>query len=194
MNVRSKTAPADKREAILSAALDLFAERGFHGTAIPMVAERARVSTGTIYHYFESKEAIGNELFRQCKIALASALQVEQLAYGSPRQQFHVLFTRAAAFVKEHPKALAFLECHDHSSYLDRRSRTLEAQLRQPIEAYFRRAIQQEAVKSLPPLLLLSMVWPPLVALTRASWSGEVELTPAVLQQVEDCCWEAIRR
>ena len=31
----------DKRDAILDAALDLFAERGFYGTAVPLIAERA---------------------------------------------------------------------------------------------------------------------------------------------------------
>lgn len=49
---------ADKREAILAAALDLFAERTFEGTPVPLIAERAGVATGTIYRYFESKETL----------------------------------------------------------------------------------------------------------------------------------------
>ncbi|MBA3542140.1 MAG: helix-turn-helix transcriptional regulator, partial [Deltaproteobacteria bacterium] len=56
MNVRSvKAAPRgrgrplvdDKRRIILDAALTVFAERGFHGTAVPEVAEAAGVGTGT---------------------------------------------------------------------------------------------------------------------------------------------------
>src|SRR5438067_8425981 len=43
----------DKREAIMSAALELFVERGFYGTAVPEIAERAEVGAGTIYRYFE---------------------------------------------------------------------------------------------------------------------------------------------
>ena len=54
---------ADKREAILQAALELFAERGFHGTSVPSVAERAGVGAGTIYRHFESKEALALEAF-----------------------------------------------------------------------------------------------------------------------------------
>ena len=49
---------ADKRRRILDAALGLFAERGFHGTAVPLVAGRAEVGAGTIYRFFESKEEI----------------------------------------------------------------------------------------------------------------------------------------
>ena len=33
----------DKREAILGAALALLAERGFHGTSVALIAERAKV-------------------------------------------------------------------------------------------------------------------------------------------------------
>jgi len=44
----------DKRETILAAALELFVERGFYGTAVPEIAERAGVGAGTIYRYFES--------------------------------------------------------------------------------------------------------------------------------------------
>ena len=51
----------DARPAeILSAALDVFAERGFAAAKLDEVAARAGVSKGTLYLYFESK----NELFR----------------------------------------------------------------------------------------------------------------------------------
>jgi AcrR family transcriptional regulator len=46
---------ADKRDAILDAALELFAEFGFYGTAVPQVAEKAKVGAGTIDRYFENK-------------------------------------------------------------------------------------------------------------------------------------------
>ena len=55
----------DKREAIMAAALELFVERGFYGTAVPEIAERAGVGAGTIYRYFESKEALVNALYRE---------------------------------------------------------------------------------------------------------------------------------
>src|SRR6185503_418939 len=57
----------DKREAIMTAALELFVERGFFGTAVPEIADKAGVGAGTIYRYFESKEALVNELYRQEK-------------------------------------------------------------------------------------------------------------------------------
>ena len=55
----------DKRREIIQAALDLIVERGFHGTSMAMVAEKAEVGAGTIYHYFESKEALIKELYQE---------------------------------------------------------------------------------------------------------------------------------
>ena len=44
------------KEKILSAALELFAERGFHNTTIQQIAKKAEVAKGLIYRYFDSKE------------------------------------------------------------------------------------------------------------------------------------------
>ena len=49
-------------EAILNAALKVFAARGFQEATIDEVAEEAELGKGTIYYYFPSKEAILKEL------------------------------------------------------------------------------------------------------------------------------------
>ena len=47
-----------KRQAILDAALPLFAAKGFDATAVPQIAAAAGVAVGTIYRYFPTKEAL----------------------------------------------------------------------------------------------------------------------------------------
>jgi len=49
---------------IVDAALSLFVERGFAATRLDDVAERAGVSKGTVYLYFDSKEALAGDLVR----------------------------------------------------------------------------------------------------------------------------------
>jgi AcrR family transcriptional regulator len=46
----------EKRELILKAALEEFAEHGYHASSINAVAKKANISKGLIYNYFESKE------------------------------------------------------------------------------------------------------------------------------------------
>lgn len=46
------------RRRILEAALDLFRTRGFDGTTTRDIAAAAEIATGTLFNYFETKEAI----------------------------------------------------------------------------------------------------------------------------------------
>jgi AcrR family transcriptional regulator len=62
------------RETIARAAHELFAERGYHATTLPDIAEAADVSTRTIFAYFPSKEDILFSDFPLMRDALAQAL------------------------------------------------------------------------------------------------------------------------
>src|SRR5881409_3790473 len=62
------------RATIARAAHELFAERGYHATTLPEIAEAADVSTRTIFAYFPSKEDILFSDFPLMKDVLAQAL------------------------------------------------------------------------------------------------------------------------
>jgi TetR/AcrR family transcriptional regulator, transcriptional repressor for nem operon len=49
----------DFHEKLLEAGVTLFAEKGYHGTGVKDIVERAGVPKGSFYNYFESKEAFG---------------------------------------------------------------------------------------------------------------------------------------
>lgn len=58
----AKTRIEENQRRIEAAALKLFTRQGFHGTNIREIAEQAGVSTGAIYTYYPSKEAIFSRL------------------------------------------------------------------------------------------------------------------------------------
>lgn len=188
------TPDPDKREAILDAAVALFAERGFHGTAVPLVAERAHVGTGTIYRYFDSKEALVNAALQHWKGRLADVLLADADADLAPRARFRTLFHRVVDFALSYPEAVAFMELHHHTSYLDDTSRAVEDRLLQPIYAFVEAAQAVELVKPVPAPVLVSLTWGAIMGLIREAWRGRFELTDEVLEAAEACAWEAIRR
>src|SRR3954465_14866205 len=63
MGTRAQRA-AERRDAILAAALDEFAAQGFAAARLDDVAKRAGVAKGTIYLYFADKETLFQELIR----------------------------------------------------------------------------------------------------------------------------------
>ena len=54
----NKEQAAKRRQQILDAALDCFGKKGFHQTTMQEVCKKARLSPGTVYHYFKSKDEI----------------------------------------------------------------------------------------------------------------------------------------
>ena len=56
---------ADKREAILRAATDIFAERGFFNAQVADVARAAGVAAGTVYLYFKGKDDLLVSIFER---------------------------------------------------------------------------------------------------------------------------------
>lgn len=53
-----------RRQEILYAALELFVRKGYAATKITDIAEQVDMSTGLLFHYFESKEKLYEELVR----------------------------------------------------------------------------------------------------------------------------------
>ena len=63
--IRSAAARADRRDAILRAAIDVFAGRGFFNAQVADVARAAGVAAGTVYLYFESKDDLLISIFER---------------------------------------------------------------------------------------------------------------------------------
>jgi AcrR family transcriptional regulator len=66
---------AERRDAILAAALKEFSGRGFAATRLDDVAKRAKVAKGTIYLYFSDKEALFQELIHAELSPVVGALE-----------------------------------------------------------------------------------------------------------------------
>src|SRR3954465_7848949 len=63
--LRSVVSPRDKHEAILRAATDVFAERGFFNAQVADVARAAGVAAGTVYLYFRGKDDLLISIFER---------------------------------------------------------------------------------------------------------------------------------
>jgi AcrR family transcriptional regulator len=84
---------------ILDAALACFAEKGFAGTRMDDVAARAGISKGTIYLYFESKEAVFKALARQSIGAQLEGVQSYLNAFeGSSADLLRFVITTIGGF------------------------------------------------------------------------------------------------
>src|SRR5213592_4776503 len=91
-------------EEIISAALEVFADRGFAATKLEDVARRAGVTKGTIYLYFENKEALFKALVRETIVPIiAQGEALAQSFTGSARDLFEQLIREYFRLVGDTP-------------------------------------------------------------------------------------------
>lgn len=190
---RTGRGTVDKREAILDAALHLFVEFGFHGTAVPQVAKRASVGAGTIYRYFENKEALVNVLYRQWKDRLSTHLLSEFTPTGDAEEQFLGLWGRMAEFVLKYPTEYAFIELHHHGSYLDAESVEVEKRLFAMATMFIAATQARGAFRPGKPEVLWSLVEGAFIGLARFAREGRLELTADVIASSGQAAWALVR-
>ena len=82
-----RAAVGDKREAIMRAAISVFAHNGYFNSKVADIAREAGVADGTVYLYFKSKEDILHSIFdRSVEEALdAARKQIEHVT--DPREK-----------------------------------------------------------------------------------------------------------
>jgi AcrR family transcriptional regulator len=76
---------AERRAAIVEAAMDEFVARGFAATRLDDVARRAGVAKGTLYLHFKDKESMFEELIRTAIVPLVSRMAAPPSIGGSVR-------------------------------------------------------------------------------------------------------------
>lgn len=89
---------AERRQAIVDAALAEFSAKGFAAARLDDIAGRAGVGKGTIYLYFKDKEALFQELVRTSIVPLVGRLGAPAAADTSARKLFE---TFIEMFIRE---------------------------------------------------------------------------------------------
>src|SRR5947209_4086365 len=98
-----------RRRQLLDVSLAVFAERGFHGTAMAQVAAKAGVTKPVLYQHFRSKRELYLELLDDVGQRLLEEVQKATAAAGGPRQQVASGFAAYFRFVADNESAFRLL-------------------------------------------------------------------------------------
>jgi TetR/AcrR family fatty acid metabolism transcriptional regulator len=83
----AKAPPVDRRQQILDAAIRVFARQGFNDCRVSDIAREAEVAYGLVYHYFDSKDEVLNELFVERWSLLLAAIEEVDARNIPPREK-----------------------------------------------------------------------------------------------------------
>lgn len=105
-----------RRDAILAIAAEIFAQKGFVATTVREIADEAGILSGSLYHHFDSKETMVDEIIGDFVDAMVEryAHIVEDI--DDPLEALQALIR--AAFEVVVPQWAAFTVAHNESQYL----------------------------------------------------------------------------
>lgn len=185
--------PDARRAALLQAALQVFAERGYSGTSIKDIARASGSASGLLYHYFDSKEGLANAVYRDAKARMAHSIGHDFPRTGPWRQRFATLWARTLRFAQDEPATFQFLELHHHAHYLDAESHQASQLAASGALDFFRHGQSEGAFKEGPPDILLGIFMGALIGLLKGQAEGWLTLSPEGLAFAERATWEALR-
>jgi AcrR family transcriptional regulator len=99
----------DKRNAILTAAIAVFAEKGIWSTPTSAISKAANVAEGTLFTYFSTKDLLLNELYRLLKLELAGVLMADFPQTASLRRKLYHIWERYVSWGIANPLKLKVL-------------------------------------------------------------------------------------
>jgi TetR/AcrR family transcriptional regulator, repressor of fatR-cypB operon len=185
-----------KRNKIVTAALELIVERGFHGASMAMIAERAGVGAGTIYRYFANKEVLINDLYREIEKKLIRFLEQGYPAEKSFRERFQHIGKGILRHFINNPHEFRYLEQFHNSPFgvAVRRDKILgKGATPGIIITFFEEGVARRVLKDLPLAVHFALAFGPLSSVARDHILGFITLDDPLITRTVEACWEAIR-
>jgi len=181
----------DKKEAILSAMLELIAERGFHDAPMSLLAKRSGASAGIIYHYFPSKDDLIHALYVRVKAEKRIAILSGYSEKMPNREAFILAWMNAYHFYRTHLRETKFLDQYLNSPYCNSETPE-EEEASDPVIMRFRKMSLPKKkgglMKDLPAEAINSFSFGLAATLAKA----EKNFSAATLKTIAETAWAAI--
>src|SRR4051795_8431632 len=100
----------DRRAELLSIAARLFAERGLRATTVRDIADAAGILSGSLYHHFDSKESMVDEILRGFLDALFHRYREIVAQDLGPRTTLEAVVIASFEAIDEHNAAVAIYQ------------------------------------------------------------------------------------
>ena len=102
--------PSQRRDALVQIAAELFAEQGYRATTVRHIGDAAGVLSGSLYHHFDSKETILDELLSSYLEELLDTYRTIVKAGDDPATTLRELVHASFRSLSEHRAAVTVLQ------------------------------------------------------------------------------------
>ncbi|RJP89629.1 MAG: TetR/AcrR family transcriptional regulator [Desulfobacteraceae bacterium] len=186
----------DKRENIVLSAMTLIAEHGFHGASMSMIAEKAGVGIGTIYRYFESRDALIRTMYKEKEDRLVTLLLADYPIERPVRECFFHIGTGVIDYFIHNPLDFRYTEQFHNSPYgVEHRRNRIFASADKPdifIDLY-ERGTAQQVIRDMPMVVFFNLAFAPIIWTIRDHVLGFLNLDALLSRKLVESCWDSVK-
>ncbi|WP_262249756.1 TetR/AcrR family transcriptional regulator [Parapedobacter soli] len=193
MNVQLSTATAAKKQAIYESTLRLIKEFGFHGTPMSQIAQEANVATGTIYHYFDSKDELIVDLYHHTKERMLQAIFKRSDPILPYPERFASVWINLVKYYVRHPEVLSFMEQFFSSPYVKVVYPEDLLCFQDEISVFLKQGIQEGYIKPLDINIISAAYIGTLSATAKRNIHGRFALKEEDLKKMIAIIWDGIK-
>ncbi len=181
------------QEKIFAAAFKLIANGGFNQSSMSKLANLAKVSVGTIYLYFDNKDALILSLFESVRVQMEDSVLVNYNINASLKSRFQTLFLNIGDYYRHHKHHFIFMDQFALSDYNKSGLDAFSEKVSREFLAFYNDGIESKELKKIRFENLMSITHGPLVSLLKKHHGGFIKVTSDILVELEECVWQAIK-
>lgn len=179
---------------LLQSALQLFVSCGFENSPTAKIATNAGVATGTLFHYFSSKEELINELYLEVKKEMVNAMKKDLDQATTIKQKIACLWTNIIRWDLDNPEKDKFFAMYGTSSYIMNSTHEEGMKHYRFAIEIFEQGIHEEIIKNIPIEMLINTVMGLLNGTVRYFQMNRHEFEQKELRdQAFSMFWDAIK-
>lgn len=149
----------EKEQIIMDSALKLFVDRGFHGTSTAEIAKTAGVATGTLFHYFKTKEDLINRLYLYTKESMYSQIEGHFLDDKSLKDNLKGLWLKFINFSINEPYKFQFILTFHTSPYITSLTKEQLETTTDDLLGVYKKGIADEELKDVSFEIMIEFFW-----------------------------------
>ncbi len=148
----------DKKERLLTAALHLFVEHGFHNTPTSKIAREAGIASGTLFYFYPTKDdlvkalylAVKSQMAQDIAVAIAHKQTLHDILAGYYKASLHWALKNKIEF--------RFMEQFNSSPYLKQIAEEEIKKNKQPMLNLLQQGIADKIIKPLEVDLIFTLI------------------------------------
>lgn len=198
MSKRSKTkieSMEERRALILKTALTLFTDRGYFNTSVHDIQKEAKISIGSIYHYFKNKEAIAKALFDDLVGKFTQEISKIEDDYDTVQDRGLAIISYLFNLTEDSPEIMNYTLYARHREFMPGERPICSSRPFEIMRDIIEKGIESGEIRSMDPTVAVTSLFGGAIRMIHLRLDGVLNRSLLdYLEEVWECAWKSVAK